>query len=357
MAALTSAAALEVRAPREGEGTAIAALWRELWDVHEGWGGYPAAHEAGIYEAVAQRIDSEARVRYGQPVLGRHIHLVAVQGGVPCGQVEGWFDRLGSAAGTPYTCEMRSLFVASSQRGGGTARRLLDELVVWAQRLARGAPVALSADVLEGNPALGFYRHLGFGVVSHGAMMPLGSVVAPEGLAVRRAEPSDALPLALLDQSLAARRWAQGDPRFDGPEGRVTPELLRALADYLGHAAEDGAVELVAVDAAGVVRASATFSSAALEPPFRPAVRAVLGRFAADGEHATAAVPALLAAGSRLAERRGAERLELTDLPPPGSRFRAAFGEVIRPWARVLCKPTLDPARRPLRPGTDGGSV
>jgi len=45
MAAVATPAAI-VRAPREGEGTSVARLWRELWDVHESWGGYPGEHDA-----------------------------------------------------------------------------------------------------------------------------------------------------------------------------------------------------------------------------------------------------------------------------------------------------------------------
>jgi hypothetical protein len=39
MAAVTRLDNVTVRAAAPGEGQAIAALWRELWDAHDAWGG------------------------------------------------------------------------------------------------------------------------------------------------------------------------------------------------------------------------------------------------------------------------------------------------------------------------------
>ena len=66
-----------VRAANPDEGRAIAGLWRELWDAHEAWGGYAGTRDTRVYEQLAQRLSEDARVRGGQPILGRHIHLVA----------------------------------------------------------------------------------------------------------------------------------------------------------------------------------------------------------------------------------------------------------------------------------------
>src|ERR1019366_8617792 len=80
MAALTRASlggAARVRAAIPGEGFAIAALWRELWDAHQEWGGYPGSSDEAVYAQLAGRLDDDARVRGGRPLLGSHVHLIA----------------------------------------------------------------------------------------------------------------------------------------------------------------------------------------------------------------------------------------------------------------------------------------
>ena len=146
-----------VRAPLPGEGAAIAALWRELWDAHQAWGGYPGSRDAAVYARLAARLDDDARVRAGRFVLGCHAHLVAEFGGGPCGQVEGWLERRGPGPLAPVLCEVRSLVVAGRTRGSGVGRVLLDALARTAQAHAPAAPCMLAAEVLEPNPAHGFY--------------------------------------------------------------------------------------------------------------------------------------------------------------------------------------------------------
>ncbi|HEX3345875.1 MAG TPA: GNAT family N-acetyltransferase, partial [Polyangiaceae bacterium] len=141
MAALTRPAQVVVRAAFPGEGTAIAALWRQLWDAHEAWGGYPGSRDPRVYAQLAHRLDDDVRVRGGHPILGRHIHLVADLDGTPCGQVEGWFDRQGVES--PYTCEVRSLIVTERVRGLGAGRALLDALGGAARSLSRESPCIL----------------------------------------------------------------------------------------------------------------------------------------------------------------------------------------------------------------------
>ena len=184
MAALSKASDIVVRAAMPGEGRAIAALWRELWDAHEAWGGYPGSHDDRVYGQLAARLEEDARVRAGQPVLGRHVHLIATWRGQVAGQVEGWFERHGIDGSTPYTCEVRSLIVRSRLRVGGVGRALLDELAVVAKRMGRGASVVLAAEVLEPNPAHGFYAKCGYSpvswnqriVTSLGAAAPVGGL-------------------------------------------------------------------------------------------------------------------------------------------------------------------------------------
>ncbi|MBV9945512.1 MAG: hypothetical protein JOZ69_01535, partial [Myxococcales bacterium] len=117
MAALTRSSGVSVRAAIPGEGATVAGLWRELWEAHEGWGGYPGSRDPRVYAQLAHRLDDDARVRAGHPILGRHVHLIADVGGVACGQVEGWFERHGVDVGTPFTCEVRSLVVTERARG------------------------------------------------------------------------------------------------------------------------------------------------------------------------------------------------------------------------------------------------
>ena len=128
MAAVTKAPSVVVRAANVDEGRAIAALWRELWDAHEAWGGYAGTRDSRVYEQLAHRLSDDARVRAGQPVLGRHVHLVAHTDLGVVGQVEGWFERHGIDETTPYTCEVRSLIVSSRTRSRGVGRALLESL-------------------------------------------------------------------------------------------------------------------------------------------------------------------------------------------------------------------------------------
>ena len=78
---------ISVRTTVPGEGAAIAALWRELWDALEAWGGYPGSRDPAVYAELGRLLDANARERAGHPVHGRHVHLVADVGGTPCGQV------------------------------------------------------------------------------------------------------------------------------------------------------------------------------------------------------------------------------------------------------------------------------
>ncbi len=60
VAALSRPARVSARAPLPGEGDAIAALWRELWDAHEAWGGYPGSRDPRVY---ARSRDGSTRTR------------------------------------------------------------------------------------------------------------------------------------------------------------------------------------------------------------------------------------------------------------------------------------------------------
>jgi GNAT superfamily N-acetyltransferase len=340
MAAVTRAARVRVRAATPGEGPAVAALWRELWDAHEAWGGYPGSRDPRVYAQLARRLDDDARVRSGHPVLGRHMHLLADLEGMPCGQVEGWFDRHGVEA--PYTCEVRSLIVGERLRNLGAGRALLDALAGCSRTLSRGAPCVLAAEVLEPNPAQTFYLRVGYRPVSYSARIDTAAGLRSLPARTRAAVPQDALPVTLLEATLAARRRSDGDPRFDRPRA-VDATLVGAIASHLANAPATGRdpSTLVALDDDGAVRACATFTVHALEPPFVPMRRALLGRFAVDPALPVHPfVAGLVSLGCRLAQGQGAPHVEITDLSAPGTELHAAaLATGARPWSRVVVKP------------------
>ncbi len=353
MAALTSRRGATVRAARPGEGRAIAGLWRELWDAHEGWGGYPGSHDAAVYDELAARLEADAHARGGQPLLGRHVHLVAWTDGAVAGQVEGWIERQGVVPQTPYTCEVRSLIVSSWARGGGLGRALLDGLADAAATFVRDAPLVLGAEVLNRNPARAFYATLGYRpiawslhVASDGLADVPTSLRPPKGEAftARVAESRDALALCVLDAELASRRRSLGDPRFDPPRA-VDAATVAAIAEQLAEPEDPEArgpkgIELVTVDAHGRVRGAATFVASSLDPPFRPGQRAILGRFATDPALVPELVVApLIAYGKRLARQKGARMLELTEMSPPGSPlYRVGVESGGAPWSTIVTK-------------------
>jgi GNAT superfamily N-acetyltransferase len=342
MAAVTRPSDLEVRAASPGEGRRVASLWRELWDAHEAWGGYAGSHDRRVYDQLAARLEQDARVRAGQPVLGRHIHLIASYLGEVAGQVEGWFERHGIDPSTPYTCEVRSLIVREPVRKSGAGRALLDTLAETAVQLARGAPVVLAAEVLEPNPAHAFYAKVGYAPVSWSTRLDTTSaVVADDVYFARIGEPRDALAIARLEAMLASRRRHAGDLRFDRPRA-IDATFVGAIAAHLAHGTAAGPepLELVATDSAGIVRGAASFSVSSLEPPFVPMKRALLGRFALDPTlDPGPLVTSLVGLGCRLAALRGAPTMELTDLTSPGTRLHDATVAVgARPWSRIVTR-------------------
>jgi GNAT superfamily N-acetyltransferase len=352
MAALTRTTSVRVRAPLLGEGGAIAALWRELWDEHEGWGGYAGSRDPRVYAQLASRLDEDARVRAGHPVLGRHIHLVADLGGAPCGQVEGWLDRHGVDPATPFTCEVRSLIVARSARklGAGAALlRALGQVGCNACTGTSGSGCVLAAEVLAANPANGFYERIGYRPIAwNGRMNTRAAPPSSTGpFRARLGESRDGLAVARLESNLAARRRAAGDRRFDGPR-LVDAAIVGSIAAHLGGegvGSPPDPATLVAVDADRVVRGVASFTVHGLEPPFVPTSRALLGRFALDREApALPIVASLVALACRLGASRGAPHVELTDLSAPGTDLHdAAKAAGARDWSRVVMRNACPP--------------
>ncbi len=347
MAAVTTMRPHPVRGPRSGEGAHIAALWRELWDVHESWGSYAGSKDDEAYADVAARIEVESRSRGGGIVLGRHLHLVAVQGAEPLGQVEGWLDRFGERASTPWTCEVRSLVVAARARGTGLGRALLETLAAAAVATLR-APTFLVAEVLAPNPAYAFYASLGYAPISWVARVDdlaraRSAYAARRGhpIVARPARPDDAYALAVLDGVLAARRRALGDLRFDPPSA-IDATLIAALAARLDGAWAFGhmPLDIVVTDESGVIRASASLFVSLLEPPFIPVRRAILTRLSFD----SAADPgplmlALVPFAAQVATSWGAKTMEVSDLSAPGTDLHdAAIEAGARPWSTIVAK-------------------
>jgi GNAT superfamily N-acetyltransferase len=349
MAALTSQPPVEVRAANEGEGRAIARLWRELWEAHEGWGGYTATRDDRAYVRLGSRLDEDARIRGGHPVLGRHVHLVATAGGEIAAQVEGWLERQGADAETPLTCEVRSLIVSRRARKLGLARALLEALGAHAREFAQGASVLLAAEVLEPNPAHAFYERLGFRPVSWTtriatdlrALRP--SAPSPRARVVARtATADDAVPIALLETVLAGRRRRAKDHRFDRPRA-LDATIASAIAAHLGRRqrSPNEPVEIVAT-ANDQVRGNGCFVTSWLDYPFAPARRALLGRMAVDpaATDPSPLVEPLVLHAARLAAEQEAAWMEITDLDAPGHPLYAATLALgAKPWSRIVVKP------------------
>ncbi len=340
MAALTEEN-LRVRPPLPGDGFELAGLWRELWDAHEAWGGYAGTRDDVVYAEVGRRLDEDARIRGGLPMLGRHVHLVACLQRRVIGQVEGWIERHGVHPQTPTTCEVRSLVVAQSARGSGAGRALLEELARIAVSRSHGRPMVLAAEVLEANPAQAFYAKLGYAPASYSCKLTCGQasmLTEAAGVSARRAESKDATAIAMLEVRLAERRRALGDMRFDRPRA-IEAAFIDAIAIHLGaHKSPHDSVELVAFDAYGHVHASACVVVSALDPPFIPTRRALLGRFGVDpAVDPRPYVRALIRAAGRLGVMQGADMLEITDLDGPrGPLCEAAGLTGAAPWSRVV---------------------
>lgn len=327
---------LQIRGPMPGDGHAVAGLWRELWDAHEAWGGYVGAKDQDTYASVAARLDADAQARRGSPVMGRHVHLVAVARGRVLGQVEGWIDRYGVAPTTPTTCEVRSLIVTAQSRVAGVGRRLLDALGDVATAVAQG-PAALAAEVLEPNPAHAFYEKLGFRPVAWTTRIDTRNAKWPER--ARIAGSRDAQAVAGLDAALLARRRLASDPRFDPPRS-IDATMLGALSVHLARSPGEIPAELVAIDDTGTVRASATLLVMHLDPPFVPAERAALGRLSVDPAADPAPLlRALIDLGSHLGRQHGARTLEITDLTWPRSPlYEVTLALGAAPWSRIVTK-------------------
>lgn len=340
------AVSVRVRAPHAGEGVAVSKLWRELWEVHEGFGGYETSHEPGAFEAVAKRIDEEARLRQGEPMLGRHAHLVAELDGRVVGQVEGWIDRKRAAARAPAICEVRSLIVAGSAQRKRVGRALMDGLFEVAARATRGEPTLAAAEVLDRNPARVFYDGMAFKSAAHALRIASrdASVVREVfSVTAREARPEDAFAVCVLDAHFYETRRQQGDGRL-GPPREIDATLLSTVAESIRattRGSMSGPVHFVITDATGKVRGKALFGVNVLLSPFARAKRAIVGFVAFDPSmDARSVATALVSSAGKLALLRGARWIEIVDLPRPETPMHDAFlAAGCSPWSATVIKP------------------
>jgi GNAT superfamily N-acetyltransferase len=323
-----------IRAPRLRDGAEVAALWRELWDLHTGWGGYKGSAEPAIYTHLATRLENDFRHRQEQTLEGAHIHLVALEKDRIVGQVEGWLERYGERSETHTTCEVRSLVVGQAGRGLGIGRQLLETLgrVSVAES---GRPVVMVAEVLTKNPALQFYQRMGFSISS--LSRKLSRPPSPAVFA-RPAGASDAFAVGLLSEHLARERRKRGDLRFD-PPASLDAARVSAIAVYLRQQ-NSSAVDHIAFAPDGTAIGTATLSTTSLDPPFLPQRRAALGRFAlSDSRLAQKAFSALIASAWQDAQTHGATFIELTELteaPTPTLTYAVELGT--EPWSTIVMK-------------------
>jgi GNAT superfamily N-acetyltransferase len=323
-----------IRAPRMRDGAEVAVLWRELWDLHTGWGGYAGSTEPAVYTQVAARLDNDFRHRQEQAIEGAHIHLVAIEDTRIVGQVEGWLERYGDRSDTYTTCEIRSLIVSQGCRGAGVGRQLLETL--GRVSIAESeSPVVMVAEVLSKNPALAFYQRAGFTIGSYSRK--LSSSPSP-ALFARPAGAADAFAVGLLGEHLAQERRARGDLRFD-PPAALDAARVSAIATYLRQQSSSTIDHIVfAPDGTGI--GIATLSTTSLDPPFVPQSRAALGRFAlADSLHGQKAFSALAASAWQDAQTHGATFVELTELtegPTPTLSYAIELGA--EPWSTIVAK-------------------
>ena len=300
---------------RPGEGPAIAALWRELWDAHQGWGGYPGSRDEAVYARLANRLNEDARVRAGRPLLGSHVHLVAEVEGAPCGQVEGWLERRGPGALAPVLCEVRSLVVTGRARGLGVGRALLDVLGQAAAGARARRPLRARGRGPRAQPGARFYARVGFAPVAWSACDRSRRRRARCGRTelgcARRTRSAERPTPRRSRRSRASSRTggaAAGDLRFEPPRA-IDAAILSAIAAHLAaDAREQGdAATIVAVDRWGAVRGAASVIVQTLDPPFIAVRRSLVGRFALDPACPTARAPgSARRAGMPL--RRGARR-------------------------------------------------
>jgi GNAT superfamily N-acetyltransferase len=364
---------VQIRGPRPGDGAAIASLWRELWELHEDWGGYPGSKLDADYLHVAARIDREAHERDGDPVAGRHIHLVAWLDGELVGQVEGWLERYGVRA--LATCEVRSLVVHAKARGKQVGRSLLETLERVATSLA--GPTFLAAEVLHKNPWASFYAKLGYRAFQQHLGFDASSLIngkfakiKPRSptTRVRAAVPEDALSLARFDVHFAQLRHARGDRRFDRARA-IDATLLDAIRQHLAEhqPARPGAskglaassdnvsskthtkeaapltMELVLEDADRRPLGSASMMISTLEPPFQRRKRGVVGRVCllphlSEAEVASAA-EALLLHTAPIFRHNGAPTFEVVDLSTQSDNLIEALHRLGgTSWSNVVGK-------------------
>ena len=329
---------IETRALQFGDGAPLAELWRQLWLLHEQWGGYETDPEEETFQRVAVRLDRDALERRGAFVSGKHLHLVAIGDGEVLGQVEGWLDRYGFHRLTQPVCEVRSLIVHEKARGKGVGRALMRRLEEVAEHHLNDT-VTFAAEVLLANPGMQFYSDLGYRKASWTMRKKLTEVRPPKRNAMtRKPKLGDEVPIAMLESSLAERRRRHGDVRYDPPQS-VDASWISVIRRFLGNdSLGETNQNWVACSPLNAPLGMVSTFPQRLEPPFRPGVRMLASKFFAFHE-AKEIVLALAAKAEEEARVTGCSAIEVVDLPPFSSTLATLLeGEGYVPWSILVQK-------------------
>jgi len=85
-----------------------------------------------------------------------HTFLIASADGTPCGYI--------SYEPKPVRFEyiFQKIYCLPEMQGKGIGRYLVNEGIKWLKALSGGKPIEIELYVNRGNPAVGFYEHIGF---------------------------------------------------------------------------------------------------------------------------------------------------------------------------------------------------
>lgn len=142
---------IEIRTATPGDEQLIARLAHDTW-----WVTYGPFIDAEQISFMLQTIYNEEALRTQLQTAGQQ-YLILEENKQPCG-----FASYAARPEDPSICKLHKLYVLPSCHGKGFGRILLDDVTTRVRKLGIGT---LELNVNRHNPALGFYKHYGFGVV------------------------------------------------------------------------------------------------------------------------------------------------------------------------------------------------
>ena len=298
------------RAAKPDEGRAIAGLWRELWDAHEAWGGYAGTRDPRVYEQLAQRaLGGRTRARRAARPRSPHAPRRGQRTAASSGR-----SRDGSSV-TASTRRRRSRARCARSSWSSQARdaRRRARAARSARAASRGSSAAARRWCSRPRcssriPRTRSTRSVGYTPVSWTARIATDGArgraavtiayVARVGDAERRASRSRC---SIRRSRRAVARRATSASIARAPSTQRSS--ARSPRTSRGPSAIDRASSSPSIDG-GMVRASASLTVMSLDPPFLPARRGLLGRFAVDPAlDPRPLVAALVRLGRRLALR------------------------------------------------------